>query len=86
MQSENQKSPVSRKKFLIWGAGVLSAISAAGLLFRSPAKKQTSTTTVKMLTQDGRLVEVDVTKISSKKGKIKGEQIFNWVKRKSSKI
>ena len=86
MQTDNEKQSVSRKKFLIWGTGLLSAIGTVGLLFRSPSKKQTSTTTVKMLTQDGKLVEVDVTKISSKKGKIKGEEIFNWVKRKSSKI
>jgi hypothetical protein len=84
MQSENQKQPVSRKKFMIWGLGVLSAFSAAGLLFRSGSGKKTKT--VKMLTQDGKLVEVEVSKLSSKRKKIKDEQIFTWVKRKSSKI
>lgn len=52
---ETQK-PTSRKRFLLWGATILSSATVFKFFIGSKEKKSD---TVKMLTQDGRLVEVD---------------------------
>jgi len=79
----------SRKKFLMWGTAVLTSLTALKLLapskkisdFQEDEKKET----VKMLTQDGKLVEVDVEKLScGKRKKISDQQLKNWVVKKKS--
>jgi len=81
MEIANENKPVSRKKFVAWTLGVLSAVTAVKYLFRSaPPHKSTA----KMLTQDGKLVEVELSKLSRKKTKLKDSEIHTWVKRKSS--
>jgi len=82
MEIEHKNKPVSRKKFVVWGIGALSVFTAARYFFRSGPKQ--NVTTVKMLTQDGRLVEVDVSKLSHKRKKIKDDEIHTWIERKSS--
>jgi hypothetical protein len=78
---ENKNSPVSRKKFVLWSAGVLSVFAAARYFFSSGPKE--NTTTVKMLSQDGKLVEVDVTNLAcGKRKKISDDELKNWVKNK----
>ena len=52
---EQEPKTSSRKKFVLWGLGILSSITAFKLI--TPAKKKKET--VKMLTQDGKLVEID---------------------------
>lgn len=37
--------------------------------------------TVRMLTQDGRLVEVDVSKINATKTKVSDKELITWIKR-----
>ena len=37
--------------------------------------------TMKLLTQDGRLVEVEISKTSTTKEKLSNEQLMGWVKR-----
>jgi len=69
---------------MFWGLGIASAFSAIGFLFRPKGNKKTKM--VKMLTQDGKLVEVDISKLSGKKTKIKDEQIHTWVRNKTSKL
>lgn len=83
MQVENENKPVSRKKFVLWGVGALSVLSAAKLLFGSASKK--STKTVKMLTQDGKLVEIEQSVLDavSKNKKSSNEEIFKWMKNPS---
>ena len=83
MQVENENKPVSRKKFVFWGVSALSVLTAARLFFR-PGPKSEKPTTVKMLTQDGKLVEVEVTKLSTKREKISAEQIHTWIPKKTS--
>ena len=68
----------SRKKFLIWGASILSSVTI--LKFISVDKKKKSET-VKMLTQDGKLVEVDIAALSSKKKKITNKELQNWIRK-----
>jgi len=68
----------TRKKFLLWGAAVLSSLT---LLKFIPGNKRKKSETVKMLTQDGKLVEVDVTKLGcSNRKKISDDELKTWVK------
>lgn len=70
----------SRKKFLLWGATVLSSLTVFQFISGGKQKKNE---TVKMLTQDGTLVEVDVEKlIAGRRNKINDEQLKNWVSKK----
>jgi len=81
----NQKSS-TRRKFL-WGSlGVLSSISV--LKFIIPKKQKVVipcspiATTTKMLTEDGKLVEVDISKIKKTSVKVSDKDVITWVKNK----
>ena len=77
---EQSNKPASRKKFLLWGAAALSSIA---LLKNLPGNKKEKKETVKMLTQDGTLVEIDADKIySSKREMISDKQLKSWVTKK----
>ena len=73
-QNQNQSS---RKKFVTWGLAILA--SATVLRFIIPGKKKKGT--VKMLTQDGKLVEVDETLLSGSKRKITDQELKSFVKK-----
>ena len=76
-----QKTP-GRKKFLVWAAMVLSSIAVLKLI---PAAKQKKNDTVKMLTEDGTLVEIDRDKIPGTKRKnITDPELKAWVKNKNT--
>jgi hypothetical protein len=81
----NQKDN-SRRKFLWGGLGVLSTISA--FKFIIPNKQKVvipctpAATTTKMLTEDGKLVEVDISKIKKTGVKVSDKEIATWVKNK----
>ena len=81
----NQKDN-SRRNFLWGGLGVLSALSA--LKFIIPKKQKIVipcapiATTTKMLTEDGKLVEVDISKIKKAGIKVSDKEITTWVKNK----
>jgi hypothetical protein len=77
MQMEDHK--VSRRKLVGW-LGVLSLFTMAGAAFRPSRTKAPKT--VKMLTQDGQLVEVDATLLAANKKKISDKELQNWVKSK----
>jgi hypothetical protein len=76
----------SRRKF-VFGVGILSAFAAIGAATGLPflAKKSSKIAdkkkTVKMLTEDGRLVEIDETLIASGKKKITNTELQHWIKR-----
>lgn len=74
---------VSRKKFLTWSIGISSLIALPAFL-KFSAKKKNKASTVKMLTQDGKLVEIDVANIPSKKKKIRQSEIHTWINKKTS--
>jgi hypothetical protein len=68
----------SRKKFLLWSAAVFSSFTLLKFISGSKQKKPE---TVKMLTQDGKLVEVDITNLaSSNRKKITDDELKSWVK------
>ena len=74
----DNKQNSSRRKFVEWGMGALAAFSAIGLFFSQKKKKKI----VKMLTQDGHLVEVDEALIKSTGKKVNNKEIHSWVKNK----
>jgi hypothetical protein len=69
--------PSSRKKFLLWSAVVLSSVTV--LKFITGAKK-TKSDTIKMLTQDGNLVEIDKALLVSSE-KISNKELQQWIKK-----
>lgn len=79
-----KKEEPSRRK-LIAGLGVLSLFPLTKLASTFNNKEVISCApenkpkTVKFLTQDGLLVEVDVSKINGGKEKISNQQLQNWV-------
>ena len=67
---------LSRKKFLFSGL-TLAAVAAFFKWGNQPEKKKTA----KFLTQDGRLVEIDVDKLPSSKKAASKEDVQNWIKK-----
>jgi len=80
MQIEEKK--VSRRKLIGW-LGVLSMFTMAGAAFKGWNTKKPKT--VKMLTQDGTLVEVDASLLAANKKKVSDHELRNWVKDKRVK-
>ncbi len=74
---ERKQNPNSRRKFFLWGLGIVSSVTA--LKFILPKKKEP--TTVKMLTQDGQLVEIDKKLLVSSGKKISDKELQKWVKK-----
>ena len=81
MKMENGNMHVSRKKFAVWIFGVLTALTTLRFFFRSTTRHKA---TMKMLTEDGKLVEVDISKLPAKRRRIKDQEIHSWVRRKHS--
>ena len=76
----NEHKMQSRKKFI--SVGITSGALLTAIRFFNPVKKH-KTETIKMLTQDGKLVEVDKTRLLEWRRKnITDEQLKNWVARK----
>ena len=74
MQDSQKKT--SRKKFLLWSTALISSVTALKIF---GAKKKPATT-VRMLTEDGKLVEVDTSQIT-KGRKISNKELQDWVKK-----
>ncbi|MEO7307099.1 MAG: hypothetical protein ABIR78_11870 [Ferruginibacter sp.] len=73
MKNENKNT--GRRKFIAWG--VASAALFTAVKFILPSKKKPET--VKMLTQDGKLVEVAIASLPQKKKKITNGELQNWI-------
>ncbi len=74
---EDVKQKYTRKNFMIWGVGILASVSFLKFAFTPKKNKNT----VKMLSQDGKLVEVDMSLLQSKKRKVTSEELQTWVKK-----
>ena len=79
-------SPARRK--LIWSVGILSlfAAVASSLPFFSKkdviaCKPESKKRTLTMLTQDGKLVEIDESLITASRKKISNTELQNWIKK-----
>ena len=75
-----------RKKFLAWGAVLLGAVSLPPI-FRRVAKSPSVAVTkkIKMLTRDGKLVEIDENLLSAASHKASIEEVKNWVEKEKMK-
>ena len=69
--------PNQRRKMIIWGSAIISGLA----FISSPFVKKNKPVKIKMLTQDGRLVEIDGDRIPAQKKKITNSQLINWVKK-----
>lgn len=69
----------NRRKFLF--AGLSLAALLATLRF---TKKQDEKKTIKFLTQDGKLVEIDESKIPAAKQAATKQDLQNWIKKNKS--
>lgn len=79
MQPSSKKT--SRKKILLWGAAALASVTAFRFFKLDKAKK---TETVKMLTQDGQLVEVDKNLLAAGGKKITNGELQQWIQNDKS--
>jgi hypothetical protein len=75
---QESPKPTSRKKFILWSTTILSS-AAVFKFIRIPKKKKSET--VKMLTQDGKLVEIDKKLLASPGKKISDIELQQWVKK-----
>ena len=75
MTNENKNQ--GRRKFIAWGVASAALLTAAKFIL--PSKKKPET--VKMLTQDGKLVEVAIASLPQKKKKITNGELQNWIKK-----
>ena len=68
----------TRKKFLLTGAGVSLATLAALFKWGSQPEKKKA---MKFLTQEGKLVEIEVDKLPTSKKAATKEDVQNWIKK-----
>lgn len=69
----------SRQKFLLWGAVVLGSVTV--FKFLTGSKKKKNDNTIKMLTQDGKLVEINRDLLVSSGKKISNDELKQWIKK-----
>ncbi len=87
MNSQSDPKETNSRRKLIAGLGVLSLFPLAKLGFFNKKKDviscapESSSQKIKLLAQDGTLVEVDLSKIKNSKQKISNEQLQSWVKK-----
>ena len=72
------QKPQSRKKFLLWSTVLVGSATVFKFI---KVKKKAESNTVKMLTEDGRLVEIDKSMLNSVSKKITDDELKTWVKK-----
>lgn len=88
---DNNKTPTgnlpSRRKF-IWNIGIFSVLAAVASSVKLPFSKLKSSNTeapgnktITLLTQDGKLVQVNETQINSCSRKVNKTELQNWIKK-----
>jgi hypothetical protein len=78
MDTNQTNQPSSRKKFLFLGISAVALFSVFKFSFPKNKKKKN---TVKMLTREGKLVEIDQELIKSSKKKITNAELKEWIKK-----
>ena len=78
MTNSSSENKNTRRKALYWVAGALSVM----MFWKYVPKGQKKEKTVKMLTEDGKLVEVDLKYLKGGGTKLKPDEFHSWVKRK----
>ena len=82
MEFTKDNNTNNRRKLLYWGASMLTALVFWRFNKKVEKKIEPVNEPVKMLAEDGQLVEVDPRYFSSTSRKIKPEEIHTWVKPK----
>ena len=77
--------PTSRKKFLWWGSALLAGVATIKWLPFYKAHKPIASATTKMLTQDGKLVEIDEKLLTRSGKKITNGELQQWIKKEQPK-
>ncbi len=78
---DSYKNNTSRKTFLLWGT--IAIASATFFKFLKNKKNSEDDKKVKMLAQDGTLVEIDAAHLNMYSAKkISDEELKKWVKKK----
>jgi hypothetical protein len=84
-----QKKFPSRRKF-VWGMGVLSMFAAIAALVKPPFQRKRDVIAcepegkkrmIRMLSQDGTLVEIDESLITAGRKKISNSELQDWIKK-----
>ena len=95
MDNNENKEPInvpSRRKF-VWAVGILSAFAALRATIGKPflskknpplCKSENKPAMVKMLTQDGRLVEIDQSLLPANRKKVTDTELKNWIKKQKT--
>lgn len=84
---EKEKN-VDRKKFLTWGLGIASMLALPSALWgRSTKSAKDKGKPVKLLTPDGKLVQVDEKILNAARSnkKVSNKEIYDWMKNPSKK-
>ena len=76
---QNSRQPSSRKRFLLWGSAILSSLAILKIFPGSKRQRGRTNETVKMLTRDGRLVEIDKKFLVSAGKKVTTEELQQWI-------
>lgn len=76
-----QPRQTTRKKILLWGATVLAALPFFKFFPPQKIKKESPNETVKMFSQEGKLVEIDKRLFVSTGSKISNEELKKWIKK-----
>lgn len=75
-----QTQTTSRKKILLWGTAFLSSLTVFKIFSGNKRKEiEPVSETVKMLTRDGKLVEIDKKLLTSAGKKISNEELKKWI-------
>ena len=78
-----QPTNSTRKKFLLWSAAIFSSVTVLKIFSGSKKPNRPvdgeNNGTVKMLTQDGKLVEVDKKLLASGSKKINDKELQQWI-------
>jgi len=88
IEKKDQANLPTRRKFMV-GVGIVSAFAAVsstlGLPFwnkKSAAADKAKPKTVKMLTEDGKLVEIDGALLAASSKRVTNNELKNWIKKK----
>jgi hypothetical protein len=85
---ETEKPELKTRRQLLAGIGIMSIFPLWKVNSFFGKKRQTISCappeeikTMKVLSQDGKLLEVDISKIKSLKGKISDQELCEWIKK-----
>jgi hypothetical protein len=77
---QQEESKIARRRF-VGLLGIFSIAGIAGAGGKALSKVKPTPKTVKMLTEDGKLVEVEVNALNGKRKRISDEELKTWIKK-----